>query len=473
MIHTRSFHQLRTLYKQGTLTPSQVTESALEHAQKINQSLNAFALIDQTGATEQAALSTKRWSIGKPLSRIDGMVIAVKEFAAVQGWPTRRGSLLTDDTPSTFDSPFVSRLKAAGAILLGKTRAPELNWKGVTDSPGFGITRNPIDPELTPGGSSGGCSAAVAAGVVRVSMGSDAAGSVRIPAAFTGVLGLKPSQGRIPVVPYPSQFSGLAHFGPIGRCAQDISDVLEVVSGTDPNDWTSMAGNARPFVSTDKPDNQTDPLPNTLRVGVLDSNSLGQMHPAVAQGLQQFVQTLETMGLSCTPVNLPLNEATQAAGLLYRWGCAQSVKWLAGQQPYSTVFDPEKLDPGLLEYISYADTLNLNDFTQALAQKDLFSARLNMLMEHYDVLLLPTVGILPFNAGRNTPDPDTNQDWLSWNSYTPAFNLVRNPVLSYPVWPNGSRMPVGVQLVAKPLEESTLLELADTISRTAPDCAVG
>lgn len=466
MIHTHSFHELRSMYAAGSLTPSQVAASALEHAAQVNPVLNAFAWLDVAGAHASAEASTHRWCSGKPLSNIDGMVIAIKEFAAVKGWPTRRGSLLTDESASTFDSLFVNRLKAAGAILLGKTRSPELNWKGVTDSPGFGITRNPLDVELTPGGSSGGCSAAVAAGVVRVSIGSDAAGSVRIPAAFTGILGLKPTQGRIPIVPYASHFSGLAHFGPLGRCPHDIADVLEVIAGADPNDWTSTTGNTCAFLSSDLVQTSSDSAIRSLRVGVVGRHNLGKMASTVEQGLEEFIHLIEHAGLTCRSVELPLHDANQAASLLYRWGCAQSVKGLGMHDP--AIFQ-QKLDPGLHDYLTYANNLTVDRLTHALAQRDRFASQLNTLFEQYDVLILPTVGILPFKAGQNTPDPLENNDWLSWNNYTPAFNLVRNPVLSYPVWSKASNLPIGVQIVSRPLEENTLLGLADALLKTEPD----
>src|SRR5690554_3363510 len=262
MPHRSAYSTLREAYARKAVTPVDVTRSALAHAQVVNKQTNAFALLDEPRALEAAQASASRWDAGEPLSLIDGMPITIKEFASVMGWPTRRGSVLTDPAPAVQNSVFVSRLEAAGAVLLGKTRAPEFNWKGVTDSPGFGITRNPLDPTLTPGGSSGGCAAAVAAGVVRVSIGSDAAGSVRIPAAFTGVLGLKLTRGRIPLVPFPTQFSGLAHLGPLAASADDLADVLDVIAGAAAGDWTSSLGNARPLALRGCE-------PEKLRVGVV------------------------------------------------------------------------------------------------------------------------------------------------------------------------------------------------------------
>ena len=204
MLHQTPWPRLRELYRLGEVSPMDVARSALEHAERADPIINAFALLDRAGTLAGARESEERWRQGAALGPLDGMPVAIKEFAAVRGWPTRRGSALTSAEPAAAHTVFVQRLADAGAVLLGKTRAPEFNWKGITDSPAFGITRNPWNPSLTPGGSSGGCAAAVAAGVVRLSMGSDAGGSIRIPAAFTGTIGLKPTHGRIPCRPCPA-----------------------------------------------------------------------------------------------------------------------------------------------------------------------------------------------------------------------------------------------------------------------------
>lgn len=452
MLHRHAFKDLRRAYVTRKFTPVEVVRSALSHAAEVNAQLNAFSWLDDVGAMEAARASALRWRQGAALSPLDGMAVTIKESAAVRGWPMRRASLLTDDAPAEQDCVFVARLRAAGAVLLGQTRAPEFNWKGVTDSPGFGITRNPLDPDLTPGGSSGGCAAAVAAGVVRVSIGSDAAGSVRIPAAFTGVLGLKPTTGRIPLVPFPSHFSGLAHFGPIAVSAADLAEVLAVVAGPHPGDWTSTLGNARPLNSN--PD-WCSPL--SLRVGVVSADCLGEMDDVMQRGLQQMVARLNDAGMACSPVSLEVRGASKAAACLYRLGCAQALEGLSAEAL-------QRIDPGLLAYQAEATALTLSSYRQALATRDCYAAQLAVLFDTVDVVMLPTVPVLPFPVGRNVPPAWPDQDWLSWNPYTPAFNLVSVPVLNYPVRAGGD-FPVGVQFVAAPLEENTLLALGDWLDR--------
>ncbi|MDR4125505.1 amidase family protein [Yanghanlia caeni] len=445
-MHRQSFKDLRQGYLNLAFSPVDIARSALAHAAQVNEKLNAFSWLDEAGALEAAHASAQRWRSGETLGPLDGMPITVKDSAAVKGWPLRRGSLTTPETPAPHDTPFVARLRAAGAVLLGKTRAPEFNWKGVTDSPGFGITRNPLDPTLTPGGSSGGCAAAVAAGVVRVSIGSDAAGSVRIPAAFTGVLGLKPTRGRIPLVPFPTQFSGLAHLGPLAASADDLADVLDVIAGAAAGDWTSSLGNARPLALRGCE-------PEKLRVGVVAPDSLGDMDPVVRRGLDDMVARLAEGGIACTTVELDVPGASAAAAKLYRLGCARTIAGLGEDAR-------QQLDPGLTGYVAAAEALDLDAYLQVLAVRDRFAAQLYALYESVDTVLLPTLPILPFEAGRNVPAGWEGDDWLVWNPYTPAFNLVPDPVLNYSVWPANTVLPTGVQFVAPPLEEGRLLALA-------------
>lgn len=446
MVHRYPFKDLRRAYAVSEFSPVDVVRSALSHAAAVNLELNAFSWLDDIGAMETAHASALRWQQGVALSPLDGMPVAIKESASVQGWPTRRGSLVTDNAPALQDSVFVARLRAAGAVLLGKTRAPEFNWKGVTDSRGFGVTRNPLNPDRTPGGSSGGCSAAVAAGVVRVSIGSDAAGSVRIPAAFTGVLGLKPTTGRIPLVPFPSQFSGLAHLGPLGASAADLMDVLAIMAGPSPGDWTSTLGNARSLVLSKC-------QPSKLRVGVVEPDCLGWMDDSVRKGLEHMEARLTEAGLTCKSVSLDVLNASEAAVHLYRLGCVQALAGLSADAR-------QHVDPGLLAYETEVASLTLHSYRRTLATRDCFAAQVMELFETVDVLLLPTVPILPFVVGRNVPPGWPSEDWLSWNPYTPAFNLVSSPVLNYPVRMNDN-FPVGVQFVAPPLEEMRLLALGD------------
>ena len=221
-------------YADKRISPVEATQAALDRIDAHNERLNAFCLVDREGALAAARRSEARWARGEPAGLVDGVPVSVKDLVLTRGWPTLRGSKTIDpDQAWDEDAPAVARLREHGAVLLGKTTTCEFGWKGVTDSPLTGVTRNPWDPECTPGGSSGGSAAAVAAGMGPLAIGTDGGGSVRIPCSFSGLVGLKPSFGRVPIYP-PSVFGTLSHLGPIARTVPYAALMLSAM------DWLQL-----------------------------------------------------------------------------------------------------------------------------------------------------------------------------------------------------------------------------------------
>jgi aspartyl-tRNA(Asn)/glutamyl-tRNA(Gln) amidotransferase subunit A len=455
MLHQQSFHALRALYRSGELSPVEVAYSALQHAEKVNESINALAVLDHDRALRAADKSRTRWRSGTPLGPLDGMPVTIKEFAAVEGWPTRRGSAVTSGEPAPASTMFVERLLGAGMTPLGKTRAPEFNWKGVTDSPAFGITRNPWNTRLTPGGSSGGCSAAVSAGIVRVSMGSDAGGSVRIPSAFTGLIGLKPSFGRIPASPLPSAFSQVVHTGPIAANMRDLAEVMQAAAGPSGRDWTSFIGAIMDDVEA------LSGTPTQLRIGVLDASRWSSSCEEVRRGMAETLSLIERAGFTMETVDFDVAAASAAAATFYRVGCEAAVRGVS-------VADRGRLDPDLLAFVKSIEGTSLTDYLEACRLRDLHANALTSLFDRVDVLMLPTMPILPFEAGRLCPEAWPSEDWMSWNPFTPAFNMAQVPALSYPVWPEGSALPVGIQFVAPRYRDDRLITLGAWLEQQIP-----
>lgn len=446
MPHRQSFAALRRQYRDGSLSPLEVARSALAHAARIDATLNAFARLDGPRAEAAAQASARRWRSGHPRGALDGMPLTVKESFAVQGWPLRRASLTADDEPAPRSAVHVQRLEAAGAVLLGHTRAPEFNWKGVTDSPGFGITRNPWNPVLTPGGSSGGCAAAVASGVVRASFGSDAGGSVRIPAAFCGVLGLKPTHGLIPMVPPPVAFSGTAHVGLLGASAADMLDALQAVSGTSAQDGCSRdePAAARAVASI--------PVQH-LRIGLLHRRHWQQADASVQAAMALCIERFAREGMACREVDVGIGPAAQLAQRLYRLGCARMIDRVA---PSSRAL----MDAGLLAWTCGALAQPLGDYLAWLEERERLRAEFLAVFDDVDILLLPTLPLTAFAAGLDAPPGFDAADWFTWNPYTPAFNALQVPALSVPVWSPGAALPAGVQFVAARDHDRRLLALA-------------
>src|SRR5580704_12635270 len=235
--HEMSAAELFTAYELRELSPVEVAEYCLGRIEALDSETNAFCLTDAESTMRAAEEAETRWSAGAPLSALDGVPVAIKDLLLTKGWATRRGSLTIDPTgPWTEDAPAVARLREAGAILIGKTTTPEFGWKGSTDSPLTGITRNPWNKAKTPGGSSGGSSAAVAARFAPLALGTDGGGSIRIPASFTGTYGLKPSFGRVAAYPL-SPFGTVAHVGPMSRTVRDSAMLMNVIGKPDARDW--------------------------------------------------------------------------------------------------------------------------------------------------------------------------------------------------------------------------------------------
>jgi len=232
--------ELLQLYRSKQASPVEVTRAVLDRIEKLNPVLNAFCFLDSVFSLKEAKQSEKRWLKGSPLGLLDGVPVSIKDLLLTKGWPTLRGSKTIDPQgPWNDDAPAVARLREHGAVLLGKTTTPEFGWKGVTDSALTGITRNPWNPKMTPGGSSGGSAAAVAAGMGPLTIGTDGGGSIRIPCGFTGLFGLKPSFGRVPAWPL-SPMGTVAHVGPMTRSVEDAALMLNVISLPDLRDWHAL-----------------------------------------------------------------------------------------------------------------------------------------------------------------------------------------------------------------------------------------
>src|SRR5580765_7732525 len=244
---TRSAADLIDLYRTRRASPVEVTSAILQRIETLNPVLNAFCFV-APDALDQARRSESRWMKGAPLGPLDGVPVSIKDLLLTRGWPTLRGSKVVDPAgPWTDDAPAVARLRESGAVLVGKNTTPEFGWKGVTDSPLTGITRNPWNTAKTPGGSSGGGAAAVAAGMGPLTIGTDGGGSIRIPCAFTGLFGLKPSFGRVPAWPL-SPFGTVAHLGPMTRTVADAALMLNVIAQPDARDWYALPHDGRDFL---------------------------------------------------------------------------------------------------------------------------------------------------------------------------------------------------------------------------------
>ncbi|NLU71244.1 amidase [Streptomyces sp. HNM0575] len=423
-------------FSSGDLSPVEATRAALEQAEKVQPHVNAFVRIDHDTALAQAHESAERWRRGEPQGPLEGVPVTVKDILLLRGGPTLRGSWSSSaDGPWEEDAPSVARMREAGAVFVGKTTTPEFGWKGVTDSPRHGVTRNPYDVSRTAGGSSGGGSAAVALGAGPLTLGTDAGGSVRIPAAFCGIFALKPTYGRVPIYP-ASAFGTLAHVGPMTRDAADAALLMDVISAPDARDWSQLAPPQGSFREAVK-----DGV-RGLRVAYSpDFGGRVEVEPAVAAAVRRSVERLEELGAVVEETDPGFDDPIEAFHSLWFAGAARVTQHFTEEQR-------EAMDPGLREVSEDGAARSALDYLAAVDVRMALGKRMGLFHETYDLLVTPTIPRTAFEAGVEVPEGSGYRRWTQWTPFTYPFNLTQQPAASVPCGLDGDGLPMGVQLVA-------------------------
>ncbi|HSR72271.1 MAG TPA: amidase, partial [Kiloniellales bacterium] len=438
-----------------SLSPVEATRALLARIERHDADLKAFCLVATEQAQAEARRSEERWRLGVPRGRLDGVPVAIKDLLLTKGWPTLRGSRTIDpDRPWDEDAPAVARLREHGAILIGKTTTPEFGWKGVTDSPLTGITRNPWDPTRTPGGSSGGAAVALAAGMTTLALGTDGGGSIRIPAGFTGVFGLKPTFGRVPAYP-PSPFGTLAHVGPMTRSVTDAALLLGVICEADRRDVQAL-----PTEGTDYLQGLDDGIKGRR---IAFSPTLGghPVDPEVAVLVGAAARRFEELGAHVEEAEPPLPDC---AGVF-------RIHWFAGAANLLSGFRRKQkslIDPGLVEIAREGARLKLLDYLAAVRQREAIALVMSRFHETYDLLLTPSLPIPAFEAGLERPPGSAEGRWVDWTPFSYPFNLTRQPAASVPCGLTEAGLPVGLQIVGPLHEDGRVLRAARAFERLRP-----
>ena len=445
--------ELITGYRSGAFSPVEATRSVLDRIEAVDPGVNAFCRVDAEGALAAAGASTERWRRGEPVGLLDGVPVSVKDILLQRGAPTLRGSRAVDPTvgsPWREDAPSVARLRDHGAVFAGKTTTPEFGWKGVTDSPLYGVTRNPYDRERTSGGSSGGSAAAVALGAGPLSLGTDGGGSVRIPASFCGIFALKPTYGRVPLYP-ASAFGTLAHVGPMTRDAADAALMMDVIGGPDPRDWSALGPAPGSFL-----DGLDDGVAG-LRVAYSpDFGGTVEVAPAVADGVRRAVDRLAELGARVELADPPLTDPVDAFHVLWFSGAARVVQQLpAGSE--------ELLDPGLREICAEGAVHSALEYLAAVDVRMALGHAMGGFHRDHDLLVTPTLPITAFAAGRETPSGLPGERWTGWTPFTYPFNMTQQPAASVPCGTDADGLPFGVQLVAARHQDALVLRAAQAL----------
>ncbi|MFB6636078.1 amidase [Streptomyces chartreusis] len=443
--------QLLDGYRKGDFSPLDATRATLERAERIQPEVNAFVRLTADEALARADESAERWRRGEPAGLLDGVPVTVKDILLLRGSPTLRGSkTVADKGHWPEDAPSVARLRAHGAVFLGKTTTPEFGWKGVTDSPLSGVTRNPVDPTRTAGGSSGGAAAAVALGAGPLALGTDGGGSVRIPAAFCGIFALKPTYGRVPLYP-ASAFGTLAHVGPMTRDAADAALLLDVIGAPDSRDWSALPPAPGPFAAA---------LSGGVRgLRVAYSPSLGgqvAVRPAVAAAVRRAVERLAGLGAYVEETDPDFTDPVDAFHTLWFTGAARVTQHLGPHQR-------ELLDPGLREICGVGARMSALDYLAAVDVRMELGRRMGRFHDSYDLLLTPTLPITAFEAGAEVPKGSGHRRWTGWTPFTYPFNLTQQPAATVPVGTDGDGLPVGLQIVAARHRDELVLRAAHAL----------
>ena len=447
--------QMLSGYRDGSLSPVETTQAALTAIEKHNPALNAYLLVDAEGALAAARESEERWRLGIPKGRVDGVPTSIKDIILTEGWPTRRGShAIPADQPWAEDAPCTARLKENGAILLGKTTTPEFGWKGVTDSPLTGITRNPWNPAKTPGGSSGGAAAALASGMGALAIGTDGGGSIRIPAAFTGVFGLKPSFGRVPAHPL-SPFGTVAHIGPMTRSVADAALMLTVLAEPDARDWYAL-----PYDGADYSKGLEDGVEG-LKIAFSPTLGGHRVEPEIARLVAQAVETFRTLGASVEEAEPALPKCNE----IFR------THWFVGAANLLEKFDAAQralMDPGLVAIAEQGAALSAIDYLAAVAGREALGVAMNLFHRDYDLLLTPALPLQAFDAGLEFP-PDSGDDrWVEWTPFSYPFNLTQQPAASVPCGVTSDGLPAGLQIVGPSHADALVLRAAQAYETAHP-----
>ncbi|MEV0345016.1 amidase [Nonomuraea sp. NPDC050680] len=439
--------ELIAAYRDRSVSPVEATRAALAAIEAADDEVNAFVMVDAEAALAAAVESEARWRDGRTQGPGDGVPTSIKDILYTRGWPTLRGTNLIDEQgPWPADAPAVARLRETGAVLLGKTTTPEFGWKGVTDSPRHGATGNPWNAELTAGGSSGGSAAAVALGMGAWSVGTDGGGSVRIPAAFTGTVTIKPTYGLIPMWP-ASPFGTLSHGGPMTRTVTDAALMLDILTGFDARDWSALPTPATSF---------RDGLDDGVRgLRVAFSPTLGYVRndPEVEAAVRTAAAVLAEAGADVEEIDPGFADPVEAFHVL----------WFAGAAKVVEAYGPdalERVDPGLRRGIERAGAASAADYLDATAVRMDLGVRMGRFHQTYDLLLTPTLPITAFPKGMDAPKGWHSEDWTSWTPYTYPFNMTQQPAASVPCGFTSAGLPVGLQIIGPRHADALVLRAA-------------
>jgi aspartyl-tRNA(Asn)/glutamyl-tRNA(Gln) amidotransferase subunit A len=451
-----STRELLEGYARKSFSPVEVARACLARI-AAKKDLNGFVLVDEESALADARLSEARWAKGAPKGTLDGVPATIKDLILTRGWPTLRGSKHVDPKgPWPDDAPSVGRLREANAVLLGKTTTPEFGWKGIGDSPLAGITRNPWNPDRTAGGSSAGAAVAAACGMGALHLGTDGGGSIRMPAGFCGIFGLKPSFGRVAAFPV-SPAGLLAHLGPMTRTVEDAARMMETIARPDDRDPFSLPPDKGSWLL------DLDKGIAGLRIGYSPRLGTAKVDPEIARAVDAAAALLGELGAVVEPAEpeIDLGQAREAFHTLWCASLARPLKAIPRERWKDS-------DPGLVATTEYGLSLSAQAYLDADTYRNALILAMNRFHRRHDLLLTPQLPITAVKAGQDVADPATQSYWIDWTPFTYPFNMTRQPAASVPIGIHSDGLPMALQFVGRPYDDRLVLRAARAIERARP-----
>lgn len=443
--------------KTKRLSPVEIMDTVLSRIEQLNPKVNAYCTLLVESSRKQAREAETMVMRGNELGPLHGIPVSIKDLIFTKGIRTTGGSKIYQNFIPQQDAIVVERLKAAGAIIIGKTNTPEFGWVAVTDNRLFGATRNPWNLEFSAGGSSGGAAASVALGMGSLAIGSDAGGSIRIPSSFCGVFGFKPSFGRVPQYPGFPGWGTLSHTGPITRTVKDAALAMEVIAGRDDRDHFSLPDTGLRYL----------PFPGADLKGLKIAWSKDLGHAAVAPQVlkvaEAAIKTFSTLGSTVETASpevispervfstiVGVNLAAVLQDKIEEWG--------------------EQMDPGLVRFIERNKDRLATEYVQACLEKLEYCSGIRPFFEKYDLLLTPTVAVPPLELGKFAVREiaGVKVSPLGWMPFTYPFNITGQPAASVPCgWTDGG-LPIGLQIIGRRFDDVTVLRAAAAFEQVSP-----
>jgi aspartyl-tRNA(Asn)/glutamyl-tRNA(Gln) amidotransferase subunit A len=442
--------ELAAAFRAGSLEPTAALESVLERRAAVDPAINAVVTLDTDGARAAALASARRWREGRPLSPIDGVPVTIKDSLVVAGLRNTWGSALYGDWKAPGDELPVARLRAAGAVIVGKTNVPELTVQGYTSNPLFGLTRNPWNPALTPGGSSGGAVAAVSAGIGPLALGTDAGGSIRRPASHTGLVGLKPSNGRVPRADgFPCLIPGFEVVGPIARTTDDLIALMRILATPEPGDPEPAA-----IASAFEP----PAAPARLRVLFVPRFGDSPVDPQIAASVAAAARRMAALGHKVeTRDDFDLADGINARGA-FQVLTQTGVAWLLERHPGAD----DKVGDAIRAMAEGGRGFGSVRYLEALQEVAALRRSMSALMRRFDVVMTPTTAALPWPAAEVYPPRIDGREAgpRAHAIFTAFVNAAGLPAITIPADPSSEGLPIGFQLIGAHGADALLCAIA-------------